>query len=437
MMEMTDEQKRALGRYHIHQRMIKTLQDLLVPTPMYRPTPTATVTITAPSRATAPTRWIGFRRRRLVVRLRIPVPDFWLVFAIWTQAFWSLIKVGTVLYMFTRGVPRDDPKFIWMGIAAAGWWIWDIVGHVKKHRRARRRARDAEVARVRAARAAAAPAARGQTRPGRTPTAAAAGPAGQGPRNRRWIALDSRLRQYWTNIGLAYDRRVLRLFYFTPDRNVGRRALAMDVSDRRIPTNDENLPLPPPAPSPFWRFFILPLVLFFATLVPSLDSGRRAVLLERERHMRLLVEKLTAEKERVKREEQARKDRQQAEETKSERSSASVGSDFFTEAAYQASRDKKTEPVAAGSPSIVIPGEPPAAQASEGSSQPASATGVFNLAPIMPRFLSPEAIAYYRRIIGTTERIDWDAERRAQAELLANDGNQNDPPVEPAAAAVF
>lgn len=436
MMEMTDEQMRALGRYHIHQRMIKTLQDLLVPTPMYRPTPTATVTITAPTRATAPTRWIGYRRRRLVVRLRIPVPDFWLVFAIWTQAFWSLIKVGTVLYMFTRGVPRDDPKFFWMGIAAAGWWIWDIVGHVKKHRRARRRARDAEVARVRAARAAAAPAAGAQPRRGRAPAAATA-PAAQIPRDRRWITLDARLRQYWTNIGLAYDRRVLRLFYFTPERNVGRRAMAMDVNDRRIPTNDENLQLPPPPPSAFWRFLVLPVVLFFATLVPSLDSGRRAVLLERERHMRLLVEKLTAEKEKVRREEQARHDRQQAEVTRSELPPAAVGPDFFSEAAYQASRDTKTEPVAAGSPSIAIPGEASATQTSEGHAQPASAAETSTLAPIMPRFLSPEAIAYYRRIIGTTERIDWDAERRAQAELLANDGNQNDPPAEPAAAAAF
>jgi hypothetical protein len=213
--------------------------------------------------------------------------------------------------------------------------------------------------------------------------------------------------------------------------------MTMDLNDRRIPTNDENLPLPPPPPSPFWRLFVLPLILFFATLVPSLDSGRRAVLLERERHMRLLVEKLTAEKERVKREEQARKDRQQAEATKPEQPSATVGSDFFTEAAYQASRDRKTQPVAAGSPSIVIESETAAAQASEESSQSASAAEVSTPAPIMPRFLSPEAIAYYRRIIGTTERIDWDAERRAQAEILANDGNQNDPPAEPAAAAVF
>lgn len=47
--------------------------------------------------------------------------------------------------------------------------------------------------------------------------------------------------------------------------------------------------------------------------------------------------------------------------------------------------------------------------------------------PIIPRGLCPEAIAYYRRIIGTAETIDWEQERRAQADLLrgARNGNAN------------
>jgi hypothetical protein len=191
------------------------------------------------------------------------------------------------------------------------------------------------------------------------------------------------------------------------------------------------------------------LILFFATMVPALDTGRRSAILERERHMRLLVEKLTKEKttKEAALEAQRKEDHEEAaEQASTSGSSQAAGSsavppDFFSEAAYRAAREatiaSQDSPEASGSNEAqgTDNSEPTAEtigpqQPLDGpqSDQPTPQTNVasdqatVSPSPIMPRFLCAEAIAYYRRIIGTTERIDWEAERQAQAALLANNG---------------
>jgi hypothetical protein len=335
-----------------------------------------------------------------------------------------------------------------MAVLGLGWWIWDCVGHVKKYRSLRRRAREVERARLRALRNGQGGPAEGAAggRQGQAANRAAGGRPAAGTntpttRSPRGISLDRRMKEYWTNIALAYDRRILRLFYFTPDViEAGRRRAALtvvDVHDRRIPRSDENLPLAPVLPSALWRYFILPLVLFFITLVPSLDSGRRAAILQREKHMRLLVEKLSAEKEK-----QLRKARENmARSAQAARADASV-SQRLSRDPVRDTRDDDAEPDASISPVENIQSTPevplPAAFANQGATEtnsPAPAP-----VPWIPRFLCPEAIAYYRRVITSTERIDWDAERQAQAELLGNNrnaadaaGNGDVDPAEPAA----
>jgi hypothetical protein len=386
---------------------------------------------------------------------RIPMPDFFLIFAIWVSAFWSLIKVGTVLYMFTRGMPRDDPKFLCLAGLAVGWWIWDCGTHLRRARASRRRAREAERARVRAARGAAPGQGRArhrEARPanGNTPTRIARPHSG---------GRAARFRAFWINIGIAYDRRILRLFYYTPEGNGSSRTAPLEVNDRRIPGSDENLPHPPSPPSAFWRLFCLPLILFFATMVPALDTGRRSAILERERHMRLLVEKLTKEKTvkeaalNAKRKEDDEKAAEQASKSESSQTadSSAVPPGFFSEAAYRAAREatiaSQDSPEASGSNEAQGSGISEPLAETVGSQQPLDAPqsdqpapqtsdqAEVSPSPIMPRFLCAEAIAYYRRIIGTTERIDWEAERQAQAALLANNGGGgNNDGVEGAAA---
>lgn len=404
--------------------------------------------------------------------LRIPMPDFFILFAIWTAAFWSLIKVLTVLYMFTRGIPRDDPKFLCLTALAIGWWVWDCASHIKRVRASRRRAREAERARARQARGAVPGRPPGQgrareARPAGTPVRVVGTPGG---------TLANRLRSFWTNIGIAYDRRILRLFYYTPERPTAGQAVPtpLQVNDRRIPGNDMNVPYPPVVPSAVWRFFLLPVILFFTTMVPILDLGRRAAILERERHMRLMVEKFTREKEQK---EQAAK--QEKEEEKKRREEAHVPKpaaavepakpplDFFSRAAYEASRNTSSEDAGPSriAENLTSEGQPPADLGNTETATPETAevgnpTAAERIdpalpeppvqtapaaeagpSPIMPRYLCVEAIAYYRRIIGTTERIDWEAERQAQAALLGNNGGanaaddaaeENDHPIAPA-----
>ena len=184
-------------------------------------------------------------------------------------------------------------------------------------------------------------------------------------------------------------------------------------------------------------------------MVPALDTGRRSAILERERHMRLLVEKLTKEKtakeaaSEAKRKEDLEKAAEQASTSGLSQTagSSAVPPDFFSEAAYRAAREatiaSQDIPQANDSNEAQGSGNSEPTAETTGSQQPLDGsqsdlpTPQINVAPdqataspspIMPRFLCAEAIAYYRRIIGTTERIDWEAERQAQAALLANNG---------------
>ena len=167
--------------------------------------------------------------------------------------------------------------------------------------------------------------------------------------------------------------------------------------------------------------------------------------------MRLLVEMLTREK--AAQEATAEKKRLEAEREKLEASRpeavsaagpSTVPLDFFSEAAYRVSQGTAPS-FQSSAPAAVDPGsatedhEAPthaisqiAESAASGQpeqptstvprDEPASQENPPDPSPIMPRYLCPEAIAYYRRIIGSTERIDWEAERQAQAALLANNG---------------
>lgn len=482
---LDSSQHQALGRYKDHQRVVEALKDLLTESPMYvrqsvsqmtrriilHRGGAAPLTGNAPigSQPTRSRRLISFRNWTIHVRIGVPEPAFvWEIAMAAAFSFFKAFVVWAISMRFfsqalkfpspdVRSWSWDELKFLLCNISVLAWWIWDVVGKIKKLKAARDRQRRTERDQERQRRLAewralgfipdneatnghgdrvqlfhhqpqhdvpVAPADNNNNNANNNPmppnrphgAAAIANMNSLRPRSsERRPGTLLRIRDLFAGYGLPYDRRILRLFYL-PQNSIHspsnvRRPPVIPVTDHRVPNSDKNLPLAPPRPSAWWRYIGLPIYLCLMTLVPTWDEERIKVIKEREAHMKVLVEKLSEEHERVRTEHQrspsvGQQDTTEPSGTLVRRDAPPDSdqlSDYFpdTSDGHQRARQEGHTPVQS----------PPPPTNDQPRSKPP---------PILPRGLCPEAIACYRRALNPSEQINWAEEMEAQRRMIPN-----------------
>ncbi|KAJ9115040.1 hypothetical protein QFC22_005368 [Naganishia vaughanmartiniae] len=381
--ELSKDQRTALALHARHTRIIDALRaylkglEVFIPPPSpivaaHHPAPTPTI---APPLPAIPTHL----RLRTIARL---LPRF----------IGAAIKVEIGLWMITRSLPSSDWRY-WMFVAGAvGWLVWECHGMYSAERGRMRVAREREVReRERQARAAAEAIGREgvvQHVPG-VPM-----PADQANLQQRQRPAMPRHRTRNNNsnrpnplplVGLAYERRLLRLFYLPPSQTP-----INNQTDRRIPSTDLNLPLAPPDPSLLWTYLVIPVYMLLLSLWPDGDTARKRAIRERETHMRLLSLKLT---------EAAEADaRARASAATKEEENGSPPSSLSALPTTNNDKSQSTQP-----------GPEP---------QPTPTPTRTAATAIIPRNLSSQSERYWRRVLARGETIDWDEERAAQERVL-------------------
>ncbi|WVQ98951.1 hypothetical protein IAU59_006083 [Kwoniella sp. CBS 9459] len=350
----------------LHQSLLQA-QSSALPSDSQQTTLAHTPTI-APNTAQPGTRVI-YRR---TFRLRIPA----IPLTVLSNIFFSLIKNIMMIWMLTRNMRWDDYRFWVISGFAGGWWAVEVYGQITRHAREVR------------ARAAAAATAGGEGPAGAAGGAGgAAGANGQGNiaeqgngpnqpaaqnQNQRQEAADPnanavRPRQIQTPRGTAAN-------------------LASHIPRIHLETDSAELRLPPPSlrsPTTFTRptqlrdrpmwvvtQLLLPIALWFVTLIPEWEAIRARAIRRRERSMRVLVNEM-----------QPAQDQAQIQ---------SEGAEAGGEVGVQAEARAEGE----------------AEQRRE---------------LVLPDGLSESARKYYLRVMERGEGIDWEEEREAQRAMGIED----------------
>ncbi|WVW82843.1 hypothetical protein I302_104855 [Kwoniella bestiolae CBS 10118] len=217
--------------------------------------------------------------RRVIYRrtFNIRIPYF--PVSVIPHLFWSGLKITAMVWMMTRGMRWNDNRF-WVIVGlASGWWIIDALSQISRVTREVR----ARNQRDRQAQAQAqgenqpqdqqqgqnAPGVQGRVPP--TPAPVNANGAAQNQRPTLPRINRSNVTSYISRFHLSTDSRQLRL----PPSN--------------LTGNNELLPEPRSRPSWIETQLILPILLWFITLVPEWESLRARVIRRRESRMRVIV----------------------------------------------------------------------------------------------------------------------------------------------------
>lgn len=260
----------------------------------------ATVTEPAPTPTpTTPLRGITVRTRyRGTVTFRLPRVSFTLI----QHQFWSAARLATIVWMLTRSMGWMDQRLWLLAGAAAGWWCvdgynqwWAETTAERLHaRRAQRRAEaQARLANPEAARARLEAIARGERvepvgeENPLDPAVMAAGGGGE--------SSDEDIGPL--GLGGTTARQIaaaLHLLHLDAD------AAQLRLPGQEQPTRTAGTPTPPstgPAlravpdahPSFIVTHLLLPIYLWFLTLVPAFEARRARAIRARERAMRAVI----------------------------------------------------------------------------------------------------------------------------------------------------
>ncbi|KAJ9104505.1 hypothetical protein QFC21_002001 [Naganishia friedmannii] len=365
--ELSKEQRIALALHARHARIIDALRAHLKDMELYIPPPPPPPAVSHPLPAPTPTYQPPapptHLRLRTIARL---LPRF----------IGAAIKIEIALWMITRSLRSSDGRY-WLFIAGAiGWWVWQCRGIYRGEGARMRVVREREE-RERGGAGRHGPAVPVQAeqvnREQRQPAAAR--------RDRRRNNNSSRPNPL-PFLGLAYERRLLRLFYLAPSTNA-----VTQTTDRRIPSTDLNLPLAPSDPSFLWTYLFIPIYLCLLSLWPDWDHARKTAIREREAHMRLLSVKLSE-------------------------AAAEAAADANARRAQAQDRETDQNTSADNLPSSHHPTQPTQPQPTPTSAATAAPEAV------IPRNLSAASERYWRRVLARGETIDWDEERAAQERVL-------------------
>ncbi|WVF71961.1 hypothetical protein IAT40_006771 [Kwoniella sp. CBS 6097] len=327
------------------------------------PTPTPTTTGQPGTR-------VIYRR---TFRLRIPA----IPLTVLSNVFFSLIKNIMMIWMLTRNMRWDDYRFWVISGFAGGWWAVEVYGQINRHNR--------EIRAREAAAAAAAAAGAADDAGGADQGAAAAGGANNqgdiagGHPNRPNQPVDvghnqnhhQNQQQPAANVNprpiATLTRTQRRTTTTTLASLIPRIHLQTDSAELRLPPPSLNSPTIFTRPTqlrdrPMWIVtqLLLPVALWFVTLIPEWEAIRARAIRRRERSMRVMVNEMQ-------------------------------------------------------------PSQPePSNQASEGAGEVEGVTEQ-RRELILPEGLSESANKYYLRVMERGEGIDWEEEREAQRAMGIED----------------
>jgi hypothetical protein len=326
--------------------------------------------------------------------IRIRVPRVRVSFALLQHLFWSAMRILTILWMLTRGMPWSDTRLWLLVCAAGGWWAVDGFNHWIAEDRARRTARLRRM-QVEATRAAA------DAHPG---GAADGDAAGQMDPNVQ-AAADAVMHAAAARVGAGGIRarqppavrrpRGHELLMHVPYVHLDIDAAQTRIRSQRfhgpglpaprhshintLPSDRENERAPEllaePRTRPHWlqTQVLLPIGLWFLTLIPAFEMLRAREIRHRERAMRAVIKSLNPETET---------------ETNDDNNNTNT-----TE------NDNENTALEGSHPADATPTRPMPPR---------------ELALVLPSGLSEKTRKYNARVAKTTEMIDWEEEREAQ-----------------------
>lgn len=336
---------------------------------------------------------------RVLLRLRIPI----IPLPVLSHMGFSALKVGAMLWMMTRDMAWSDLRFWLLAGAAGGWWIGDGFGMWARARppqpQAQAQARGEHQARA-------------QEGQGGQPRAAEADLPTQGDgqgqpqgANHAQVHADA---PHHAQAALAGQRQppqstapiswsAIPLIHLATDADqLGHPSVFTSASAQLNP------PRPARIPPPRWQTdFLLPIALWFITLIPEFETIRARAIRRRERAIRVSVGEATA--------------RAQREARVSER----AGQAGATEGGAATTSETGEEPNA---DAMALDQERSAGNANndrqetgeEQRDSMGSGTEPAEIPPVFPAGLNHAALRYYRRVLARGEGIDWEEEREAQ-----------------------
>ncbi|KAJ9124969.1 hypothetical protein QFC24_002901 [Naganishia onofrii] len=336
----------------------------------------------------------------------------------------AAIKIEIALWMITRSLhPSSDWRYWAFVLAGVGWWVWECVGVYRAERERGRVVREREREREREVRVPQ----EGQEAVGRpVPPAAAVDPGNRQQQQQQQQQPAAPRRTRGNNnrnntrpnplpfLGLAYERRLLRLFYLPPSSSNSHPTTTTTTTPptnpHRIPTKDTNLPLAPADPSIAWTYLFIPMYVCVLSLWPAGEAARKRAIREREGDMRALSARLgegvaVAEAEAgAEAEVQRRASEQQRE---------GAGQGASEDGTRSLPHDPTQQPPPLPTPTTTTPAA---------TTDAATTTATATAPSVIPRNLSPASERYWRRILARGETIDWDEERAAQERVLGAAG---------------
>ncbi|ORX33783.1 hypothetical protein BD324DRAFT_638558 [Kockovaella imperatae] len=318
------------------------LEQSSIPPP---PVPTPTIRIQVPTESQG-------EREILRLHIRFHMPSISL--SLLSHAAFSAIKISAMLYMMCASMKRTDMR-LWIIVGAAvGWWIADVWYELRQEQARRPRPPLAQPqAGVDGAQQAQpnAPA-----DPGAPPNVRAQADA---PRN--WQAVPGRVRQQRDQTPLSVISQSIPLLH-----------LNTDAEQLHLNGQPYRTPLARP-----WRIvtqLLLPIALWFITLIPEWEAIRARAIRRRERSMRVLVGEMSAAPSPV------QETIPLPEEETEDLSEEAQGSEEHTQA------ENIDQPTTESRPTIRV----------------------------YPIGLNAVAKRYYERVMERGEGIDWEEEREAQ-----------------------
>ncbi|BEJ12384.1 hypothetical protein CspHIS471_0208440 [Cutaneotrichosporon sp. HIS471] len=239
--------------------------------------PPESVSIPTPTITTTPPRGITVRHAQRSVTLRVPRISF----ALLQHQFWSAARLATIVWMLTRGMGWSDQRLWLLAGAAFGWWCVDGYNQWStetrearvRERRAQRRAdAQARLADPEANRAHLEAVARGEARDERPEN---------NPLDPALMATETAETDDARGTSVQQLNAALPLLH-----------LDVDAIQLRLPENDNGNTLrrtPDANPSVLVTHVLLPVYLWFLTLVPAFEARRAREIRARERTMRSVV----------------------------------------------------------------------------------------------------------------------------------------------------
>jgi hypothetical protein len=284
------------------------------------------------------------RVRQFGLRLRVTREAF-------VHIFFSLVKTSAMVWMLTRGMNWGDVKFWIIGGGLVGWWLGDAINQLRPGLIWNNGNRDN--------------AADGQQHP----------PANGPPLNPRQegdipnqVAADAPRHAAAAAQAAAVTNAPTTRFTATTGH-----ALARMIPLVHLDTDSEQLLLGPRRPrrTPYRIVtqLLLPIALWFITLIPDWETSRARAIRRRERAMRVWVGELTS---------------------------------------AQAADDS------------------PHAEREEDSGTGAHDGAQLERPPVFPQGLGAQAKRYYERVLARGEGIDWEEEREAQRAMGVGEEEEQD-----------